>query len=284
MIENSETGVWESRVVQTNFCRGLGTLIWRDFQNIKRNPLIARSRIAQTIVLALVTGILFWKLESDYTLQGLSKGFNSKNGAFFFMGVSAFMSSLSPMILTFPLEKNVFLKEQSSKMYSVGAYFLSRNMVEIPYLLIIPFINAIIVYWMMDLKSTAENFFVFYLFLFLCTLAGTSFGLLASSFFSDPKTAAGMVPLLVLPFMLFSGFYKNRKDLAEWIGWIEYISPIKYTFVGLANNEFNGTTAPISLLSFDIGMWESVGVLIGMSILTRLVSFFVLWILKSKLQ
>lgn len=40
----------------------------------------------------------------------------------------------------------------------------------------------------------------------------------------------------------------------------------------------------MSLLNFDIGMWESVGVLIGMSILTRVISFFVLWVLKSKLQ
>jgi hypothetical protein len=39
------------------------------------------------------------------------------------------MSSVSPIILTFPLEKGVFLKEQSSKMYSVGSYFLSRNLV-----------------------------------------------------------------------------------------------------------------------------------------------------------
>ena len=126
MIEGSEQGTWESRVIGTSFCRGLGTLIWRDFLNIRRNPLIMRSRLIQTILLALVSGALFWKLESDYTMQGLSKGFNSKNGAFFFLGISAFMSSLSPMILTFPLEKNVFLKEQSSKMYSVGGYYLSR--------------------------------------------------------------------------------------------------------------------------------------------------------------
>lgn len=255
MMEGSTQNTWESRVVETTFCRGLGTLIWRDFQNIKRNPLILRARLLQTIILSLISGALFWKLSSDYTQQGLSKGFNSKNGAFFYLGVSAFMSSLSPVILTFPMEKAVFLKEQSSKMYSVAAYYLSRNVVEIPYLLIIPMITSIIVYWMMDLTSTPGNFFIFYLFMFLCTLAGTSFGLLVSSFFTNAKTAAGLMPLIVLPMMLFSGFYKNRRDLPVWIGWIEYLSPIKYTFVGLANNEYKGTTAPISLLGFDIGMW-----------------------------
>jgi len=129
MIENSAQNPWETRAVGTTFCRGLGTLVWRDFQNVKRNPLILRSRIIQTIILGLISGALFWRLSNDYSAQGLSVGFNSKNGAFFFLSVSAFMSSLSPIILTFPLEKGVFLKEQSSKMYSVGSYFLSRNLV-----------------------------------------------------------------------------------------------------------------------------------------------------------
>lgn len=155
MIESSNTSEWERREIETSFCRALGTLVWRDFNNVKRNPLIVKSRMLQTILLALISGALFWKLESDYSLLGLSKGFNSKNGAFFFLSISAFMSSLSPIILTFPLEKGVFLKEQSSKMYSVVAYFISRNIIEIPYLIVIPLVNCLIVYWMMDLRSTA---------------------------------------------------------------------------------------------------------------------------------
>jgi len=63
---------------------------------------MVRSRFVQTVVLGIIAGGLFWNMSSDYTLQGLSVGFNSKNGALFFLGVSAFMSSLSPMILTFP--------------------------------------------------------------------------------------------------------------------------------------------------------------------------------------
>lgn len=120
--------------------------------------------------------------------------------------------------------------------------------------------------------------------IFLCSFAGNSFGLLASSFFSDPKVASGLVPLIVLPLMLFSGFYKNRKDLPEWLGWIEYISPIKYSFIGLANNEYKGTNAPISLLSFEIDMWTAAGILIGLGVATRLGSLLVLYLLRSKLQ
>lgn len=77
---------------------------------------------------------------------------------------------------------------------------------------------------------------MFFFISFLCGLAGNSFGLLVGSFFSDAKVASGILPLIVLPLMLFSGFYKNRKDLPRWIGWVEYISPIKYAFAAYAKN------------------------------------------------
>lgn len=235
-IQASERGPWEKRVITTSFCRGLGTLMWRDAVNIQRNPVLLTSRIVQTIILSLITGALFWKLSRDYSNSGLSKSFNSKNGALFFLSISNFMSSMSPVILTFPLEKSVFLKEQGNKMYSVFSYFLSRNLVELPLLIIGPLLNALIVYWMIDLHPGGSYWWLFFLVSFLCSLAGNSFGLLCSSFFSDAKVASGMLPMVVLPLMLFSGFYKNRKDLPGWIGWIEYISPIKYTFVGYARN------------------------------------------------
>lgn len=95
---------------------------------------------------------------------------------------------------------------------------------------------TLIIYWMIGLNSTAGHFFLFYLVAFLCKTAGSSYGLLVGSFFSDAKVASGLLPLIILPLMLFSGFYKNRADLAGWIGWIEYISPIKYAFVGFARN------------------------------------------------
>jgi ABC-type multidrug transport system permease subunit len=41
-----------------------------------------------------------------------------------------------------------------------------------------------------------------------------------------------VVPIFILPFMLFGGFYNNRSTFASWIGWIEYLSPFKYGFEG----------------------------------------------------
>jgi ATP-binding cassette subfamily G (WHITE) protein 1 len=89
---------------------------------------------------------------------------------------------------------------------------------------------------MINFTITVEQFFLFFLINFVCSLAGNSFGLFIGSLFSDPKVASGMMPMVIFPLLLFSGYYKNISDLPVWIGWIQYLSPIKYTFISLVRN------------------------------------------------
>ena len=89
---------------------------------------------------------------------------------------------------------------------------------------------------MVGLSSTAPQFFIFYLVAFLVSLAGNSLGLLLGSLVHDAKSVSAITPLFLLPFILFSGFFKNRANLPVWIGWIEFISPIKYGFNAFSLN------------------------------------------------
>ncbi len=91
-------------------------------------------------------------------------------------------------------------------------------------------ISVLIMYWMVDLANTAEQFFIFSAAILMVSIAGNSAGLLVGSFFTDPKSVSIVAPVVILPVILFSGFFKNRNQLPVWIGWIEYISPIKYAF------------------------------------------------------
>lgn len=57
------------------------------------------------------------------------------------------------------------------------------------------------------------------------SLVGYSLGLFLGSMFNDVRAASGVTPMLIMPFMMFSGFYANRDSYGAWIGWIEYLSP-----------------------------------------------------------
>jgi len=72
-------------------------------------------------------------------------------------------------------------------------------------------------------------------------MVGNSLGILGGSAFSDAKVAMGIMPMLFLPFMIFAGFYSNRKELPDWISWFEYLSPFKYAFEAVCWNEFDNT-------------------------------------------
>jgi ABC-type multidrug transport system permease subunit len=118
-------------------------------------------------------------------------------------------------------------------MYSLPGYFIGKTMPELPIMAALPMLFCLIIYWMVNLNdSTAKIFFEFYLICLMQSLNGNSLGLAAGSAVKDEKTAMAVVPIFILPFMLFGGFYNNRSTFASWIGWIEYLSPFKYGFEG----------------------------------------------------
>lgn len=144
---------------------------------------------------------------------------------------------------------------------------------------------SVILYWMIGLQNTPEQFFTFYLIFFLISFAGNSLGLLLGCAVSDAKLITVLIPIFILPFVLFSGFYKNRNDLPVWLSWIEYISPMKYSFISFMRNEL-GENPIINNLSFEenLTLWNSVYVLIGLCVFVRLLALFFLWAGRTKLQ
>jgi ATP-binding cassette subfamily G (WHITE) protein 2 len=145
--------------------------------------MILKSKIFQSIFLALYTGGLYFNSgNGDYT-NNIT--WSTMSGYFFFLSIACVMGSLSPVALVFPSEREVFLKEENSRLYGVVAYFLSRNFIEIPYLIFLPLIFILIIYWMVGQASTAEQFFIFYLICFVTNFSGSSLGLFIGSILRD---------------------------------------------------------------------------------------------------
>jgi ATP-binding cassette subfamily G (WHITE) protein 2 len=121
------TGEVGMRCANIGFFTILMVLIKRNYLNIVRHPMMIRSKLIQSIYLSLFLGGLYYNLGSkDYTDPSV---WNTVIGLLFYLCTNAMMMALSPVSLTFPLEKSIFLKEQDSKMYTVGQYFLARNLV-----------------------------------------------------------------------------------------------------------------------------------------------------------
>ena len=118
----------------------------------------------------------------------------------------------------------------------------------------------------------------------LIAFAGASLGLLLGSLIFDAKSVSAVIPIVIVPFILFSGFFKNRESLPVWLGWFEYISPNKYGFIGFLENEVAYKASRIDNLEFDLTKWEAIIVLFCLGIFFRLLSLFFLWFLRKKSQ
>lgn len=107
-----------------------------------------------------------------------------------------------------------------------------------------------------------------------------------------------MLPLILMPIMLFSGFFVNGDELPIYFRWIKYASPPKYTFQALAINQYTGFTVPncnpldaictgqaaLEQLGFAGGLtiWECFVILALMYAVLTAVGFFALVVLSRR--
>ena len=52
----------------------------------------------------------------------------------------------------------------------------------------------------------------------------------------DQKSVSAITPAIILPLFVYAGVFKNSGNLSDWVSWVQYISPIKYAFIGFIEN------------------------------------------------
>lgn len=152
-------------------------------------------------------------------------------GGLFFMTMNITMNAIQNVILIFPDERPVFLREVNNNMYKVGPYFWAKISSELPFSIMMPSIFGCIVYFCVGLNSNnAGCFFVYLLTLILIYNAASGYSLITSAIFSNKQVAVTLTPVLIVPFMLFAGFFVATSSIPVWLREFEYISIYKYGY------------------------------------------------------
>lgn len=101
-----------------------------------------------------------------------------------FLGFTVLFSS----IFTFPVEKEIMLKERKSGMYRLSSYYCATMITDVPLALLYPLLYVVISYWMAGLKKSAD-FVLFILVIFLDVLVAQSVGLDIGALFLNLQKA-----------------------------------------------------------------------------------------------
>lgn len=72
-----------------------------------------------------------------------------------------------------------------------------------------------ITYWMSNLYGTAKRFFIFAVIIILTSLASVGIGSILSVIANTPEQAEAMQIPILLPLMIFGGFFLNNRYIDE---------------------------------------------------------------------
>ncbi len=59
-----------------------------------------------------------------------------------------------------------------------------------------------------------------------------------------PKITAYYYEVVILGFIIYTGFVLPIKSMQGWLRWLNYLNPIAYSFEALMDNEFHNREFP----------------------------------------
>eukprot|EP00826_Nyctotherus_ovalis_P046230 TRINITY_DN51_c0_g2_i5.p1 TRINITY_DN51_c0_g2~~TRINITY_DN51_c0_g2_i5.p1 ORF type:complete len:706 (+),score=187.88 TRINITY_DN51_c0_g2_i5:214-2331(+) len=212
-----------------------------------RSPHTTIVRFVTTVaVMLLGTGLYY---DQDYEGYEAMQG---RVGTQFYMLTFCLLEAIQNVILVFPEERAVFLREQASSLYDISAYFMGKIIAEFPLNLLIPIISLLICYWSWNMNDAhGYNFWINLLNMELMYFCGTGFGLIMGSIVADRTILVTLLAIVSMPLQLFSGFFVSI-DKSKHIMWVlQYISPCKYIFATGMRNEFEDSELTIQMVGSD---------------------------------
>jgi len=190
----------------------------------------------QAIILSVFAGLIYLNVGRDNN----QKSIQNINGAIFFVLINQSISGIFGVMQTFPLELPMFQREHKAQMYSPSAFFLARSVSDIPFQLLLPTIFVSIVYYFIGLNPPADRFFGFLGTILLTSNAAFSLGYAISAAAPTVGVALAVGPLVLMPLLIFGGFFVNTASIPDYFIWLEYISFFKYGFEAIVVNEWQG--------------------------------------------
>ena len=255
-VDNNKYGKMTNTTKYASGCTQFTVLFRRAFFNFIRNKFAVPIRIFQIIFIAVLFILIFNVFPSDPTDP---KATFNRLGGLYLLILNNFISFMQNVLLTFPAERVVYAKEYNSGLYGVIPYYFSKIIIELPFVMILPWLFLSIIYFVVKFNPDIERFFVLGGCLVCVCLLGNMWGIFLGAAIPNPKMALQFAPLVFVPFLLFSGYTTNTDNIGPYLKWLEYVSPFRYAFEWAVYNEFDGTDFnpnPIQTLNFNFGIMK----------------------------
>ena len=218
----------------TSFFYQFVVLFRRSWTQVSRDkfPLIISS--VQAILFGLIIGALY--SETAKTQKNIQDRF----GVLFFFVINTAFGSLFAVMNVFPAEKAIINRERAALAYHALPLYFAKALSDIPWRLPATLLTGSLAYWIVGLNPNAGRFGLFLLQMVLLSNSAQALGLIVSAVAPSAAVAGALGPFFTIVLLLFGGFYINSESIPVAARWIQYLSHIRYAFVGLCLSEFSG--------------------------------------------
>ncbi|XP_076756289.1 protein white isoform X2 [Xylocopa sonorina] len=218
---------------KASWCEQFRAVLWRSWLSVIKEPILIKVRLLQTVMVSLLIGVVYFnqKLDQD--------GVMNINGALFIFLTNMTFQNVFAVINVFCAELPIFLREHRNGMYRTDVYFLCKTLAEAPIFVAVPLLFTIIVYPMIGLYPGIDHFFVTAGIVALIANVSTSFGYLISCISNNLSMALSIGPPVIIPFLLFGGFFLNTASVPFYFEWFSYLSWFRYGNEALLINQWS---------------------------------------------
>ncbi|KAL8270541.1 hypothetical protein Esti_005512 [Eimeria stiedai] len=201
-------------------CEEVLTLVHRSFTSNSRNPRVFQARVFQTLILALLAGLIFFRLRPENYL--------SRNGACTFIVLNQGSLGMVSVLQTFTSDKILAVREYRSGLYRLSSYFCGKLVADFALQICFPIGFATIVWYMIGFNDAATRWLIGLGYITLTANSAISLGYLLSSFAPTLQFASAMIPIVFMPLVLTSGFMVILSSMSKFWIWLQYLSPFRW--------------------------------------------------------
>ncbi|KAF4467487.1 ABC transporter CDR4 [Fusarium albosuccineum] len=207
--------------------------LWRGFRRLKADPWITVGMLIANLVLGLIVSSLFYNMD-------MNTGSFYTHGAVLFVSIlfNAFASALE--IMTLYEQRPIVEKQSRYAFYHPSAESYASVLVDMPYKVLNAIVFNLVFYFMTDLRREPGPFFFYLFMVFLIVMAMSGVFRSIASMSRTVYEAEIPSAILLIAFIVFTGFVIPVDYMLDWCRWINYLNPVAYGFESLMVNEFHG--------------------------------------------
>ncbi|KAI0154520.1 putative ABC multidrug transporter [Xylariaceae sp. FL1272] len=225
LSQGTSTSVYHSSLLKQIYActkRQLQVL-WGDRQS---NAL----RLASNVVVALISGSLFYNLPSS------SDVILDRAGSLFWPIIYLGLNCLSETTASF-MGRPIFSRHKMLAFARPAAQAIACTISDIPITIVGVSLFEIIYYFLVGFERTAAKFFTQWFIFVVYSLCLLSFFRMIGAWNTHFGIASQISGWLTMIIMVYAGYLIPIRQMHPWFKWIAYINPVQYTFHALIGSE-----------------------------------------------